>query len=246
MPRGGADYSLRPASKSALSISGHVLLKLLNHADLASDTDERIFWRLVTVRWWVGSGTLDVGIIVGRAGGHVHDLDPKLGAEVKELKRFSQIVLSWIMQIRSKTIEIRQAVGEIFRNAGTQLARLREAGIRPEGNEVESTKAHCQVDSISTGADGLDDVAKDAGSIFEGAAVFSWSDFSAEEFVQQVAVAMLNINKVRSDFRGDSGGSHVVLDQSLDLSIREYLSVAGDAELFIKDRMAVSDARLQS
>ena len=45
----------------------------------------------------------------------------------------------------------------------------------------------------------------------------------AEKLVEQIAVAMFDVDEVRADVGGDSCGSHVFLDQASDLGIGDDL-----------------------
>src|SRR6266516_6635455 len=57
---------------------------------------------------------------------------------------------------------------------------------------------------------------------------------------------MLDIDKIRANIPRDLCGSDVAFDKLLDLAVGEHLRVARDVELFVEDRMPVSDARLHA
>jgi hypothetical protein len=56
-------------------------------------------------------------------------------------------------------------------------------------------------------------ISRKCGFGFRSAAELAGSRVGTEELVQEVTVAMLDIDKVGTDIPGDSGRTHIVFDQ---------------------------------
>ncbi len=138
------------------------------------------------------------------------NLDAKLGAEARELQGFGQIVFQRILLIDAEGVAIRH--GKIIRHARPRLARLGARRIGFERHGVEGAQAHAKIDLVAVSADAFDDLAQDAGAIGEGASVRAGPGESAQKFVQQIAVAMFDIDKIRPHLPGDSGRPHIIAD----------------------------------
>ena len=111
------------------------------------------------------------------------------------------------------------------------------------GNFIEEAEAHAELDGVLIGADARDDFAEDAGAVLKAAAVFAGAGVCAEEFVEQVTVAVFEIYEISSDFPGDSCGADEVGDQRFHFGIGKHLIVTGDVEFAIQQRVAEGDAR---
>ena len=96
--------------------------------------------------------------------------------------------------------------------AGTEFAGRGEGGVGTEGDEIESAEADAEVDLVSAGANAGDDFAEEAGAVFERAAVRSGAGVGAEEFVQEVTVAMFDVDEIGAGFGGEGGGLNVSFD----------------------------------
>jgi len=64
----------------------------------------------------------------------------------------------------------------------------------------------------------------------------------AQELVQQVAVAMLEVHEVGPAVAGHARGPDVAADELLDIGVGQHLFVGGDVELPVQDRVAVGHA----
>ena len=126
-----------------------------------------------------------------------------------------------VLRVDTEGIAIRKAMGEILGNAGAEFAGLGEGRIGLEGDEIESAEAHADVDGVAAGANASDDFAEDAGAIFERAAIFSGAGEGAEEFVEEVAVAMFDIDEICANVRGDRGRFNIAADEFLNISVGE-------------------------
>ena len=155
---------------------------------------------------------MDVGIVVGRAGAEVDEFDAEVGAFADEADGFTEVGFDRVVLVYAECVFVGTAVREIFRDAGAGFAGRGKGGVGTEGDEVESAEADAEVDFVSAGADAGDDFAEEAGAIFEGAAVFAGAGVGAEEFVQEVAVAMFDVDEIGAGFGGEGGGGYVILD----------------------------------
>ena len=129
-----------------------------------------------------------------------------------------------------------------FRDAWAELARLAEGRIRTERDHVEQAQADTDIDRVTVGADAGDDVAQDAGAVLERAAELARTRVGAEEFMQEVAVAMLDVHEVGPAVPGHAGGLDVAADQLLDVGVGQHLVVRRHVELLVEDRVAVGYA----
>ncbi len=223
---------------------GELGFEFLHDIDLARDGDERIFVRLVTVRGRVRGGTLDVGIVVGAARGEVDELDVEVLQELEELECLGQIGLHGIILVDAKLIFVRQELREILGHAGTEFAGFGEFGIRLERDDVERAEAHAETELRGDGADCGGDFADEAGAVLERAAVLTRAGECAEEFMQQVAVAMLDVDEIGAAIGGDLRGLGVVLDETFQVVIGQNLLAAGDVEFLVEDRVMVRNTGL--
>lgn len=134
---------------------------------------------------------------------------------------------------------------KIFGNAGAGFAGRGEGGIGTEGDEIESAEADAEVDFVSARANAGDDFAQEARAVFEGAAVLAGASVGAEEFVEEVAVAMFDVDEIGAGFGGEGGCFNIGFDQLLEFVVREDGGVRGDAEFFVENGMAIGDAGFQ-
>ena len=104
---------------------------------ILNGASERVMRRLIAVGRWIGGGTLDVRVVIGRAGGEVQDLHAQFGAELQELKRLRQVGFDRIALVDAKGIAIGEAMRKILWNPRPQFAGLRARGVGFEGNEIE-------------------------------------------------------------------------------------------------------------
>ena len=61
--------------------------------------------------------------------------------------------------------------------------------------------------------------------------------------MQQVAVAVLDVDEVEAGALRAGGGAREVGDQRVELGVAQHRRVAGDADARVEDRMAERDAR---
>src|SRR5438128_1224245 len=109
---------------------------------------------------------------------------------------------------------------KIFWNSRTELARLRQGGVGLERHQVKGAQAHGQFNFVPAGANAGNDVTEDARSVLERAAVFARPGEGAEELVEQITVAVLDVHEISPNIPGDFCRSDVILDQVLNRLIR--------------------------
>ena len=182
--------------------------------------------------------------VVGRAGGGVENLHAELRAQLRELKRLREVNLRRVALAHAEAVAVRQAVRVLLRDAGAELAGHGQCRVRAMRHLVKAAQAHAELDGIPTRADARDDVAQDARAVLEAAAELAGPRVRAEELVQQIAVAMLQVHEVRAHVPRELRRADEVLDEPLNLVVGEDLRVARDLELRVENRMPERDTRL--
>ena len=79
------------------------------------------------------------------------------------------------------------------------------------------------------GPDGLEDVAGEARAVLEAAAVGAGAVASAEQFIQQVAVALLHVDEVEPDLDRELRRRDVVIDEPLQFVVGKRAAVSAAA-----------------
>ena len=154
-----------------------------------------------------------MGIVIRGAGGQVEDFHSELAAQPCELEGLAQVVFERVVNVHSEGVLIRQAAGKVFRDAGAGLCRRGKRRVGTERDDIECAQAHGQINRVAVGANGRDDLAEDACAVLEGAAVFSRTSAGAQKLVEQIAVAVFDVNKIGADVPGDPGRANVVLNE---------------------------------
>ena len=117
-----------------------------------------------------------------------------------------------------------------------------------ERRHVEHAQPHADHQVRMLVADPGDDrVAEQPRAAVEVAAEPAGPHASAEELVQQVAVAGLDVDELEADLVGQPGRGDVRVDQPLQIVVGpdDRIVVRVDAELGVQQRMVVGDPRLQ-
>src|SRR5258706_10211440 len=115
-------------------------------------------------------------------------------------------------------------MGEVLGNAGAESSRGRTTSLglfmsrpltpalspaggegvgRLAGDEIEGAEADAEIDGIATGANAGDDFAENSRPILEAAAIFAGPSKRAQEFVEQVAVAVFAIDELGPHVAGN-------------------------------------------
>jgi hypothetical protein len=111
---------------------------------------------------------------------------------------------------------------------------------------VSAAERRTAMPSPTVRANSLHDFAQKARAIFKAPAIGSAASVRAQEFVTKVAVAMLDIDKIKADLPRQCGGAMELLDDGFDLTVGENGIRVWQFQSPIKQRMAVQDAWLGS
>ncbi len=116
--------------------------------------------------------------------------------------------------------------------------------VRPMGQCIEDRQAHAEAQPRRGRAHRRDQGAGEPRAIGERRPAPAPAALPrAEEFVEQVAVAVFHVDEVEASRLRERGRPGERLDQRIDLVIREHRSVVGDADTAIEQRMPLRDAR---
>src|SRR5580658_1371404 len=91
-------------------------------------------------------------------------------------------------------------------------------------------------------ADALHDLAKKARAAFERAAVTSLPRVSAQKFMTQVSVAMLDVHEIKTQLPGHECRPMEVFDDRLDFSVGEQRVIGGQPQTPVQYWMVIKNA----
>ncbi len=174
-----------------------------------TDADQRILRRLISVARWKVGGPLDVWVVIGTAGGRANQSDPKLFQERHQLRRVRQDRSHGRCHLHQTSIGHRRS------GSGSPIRSL--AG--PIGQKVKDADAHSHLQCWCRGLHSRHDLAKETGSILEAATEATGAIHPAEQFVPEVAVAMLDVDEGESGLLGAHGRRDEIVDQLLQVVI---------------------------
>lgn len=80
--------------------------------------------------------------------------------------------------------------------------------------------------------------------MFEASTIFPRSSVGAEKFVTKVAVAVLDVHKIESQFPGQAGSAMEVFDDRSNFAVAKNGIVRREFEAAIKNRVVIEDSRL--
>ncbi len=132
-----------------------------------------------------------------------------------------------------------ERVGILGRVARGHARAVGTCGI---GHEVERREANADRELGRTTADALDHGAQEQRAPRQVAAVPPRAVVTAEKFVQEVAVAVLDVDEVEPGLVGEDRGVDVARGEFVELVVGEQLGVAG-ADAFVEKGVAVRDTR---
>src|SRR5690606_2902839 len=107
-------------------------------------------------------------------------------------------------------------------------------------------QANGDIDGIAVGADAVDDFAEETGAILKRPAVPARPFVSAEELVEEVAMAMLDVHEVGPGIPCDARRPHVLADQIVEFSVAEDLVIACHSEALVEQWMSKRHPRFGS
>jgi hypothetical protein len=100
------------------------------------------------------------------------------------------------------------------------------------------------VEAGSFPADSSDDLPQEPGAVLEGPSIGPLPGMGAEKFMQKITVAVLDVDKLKTQGGGPDGGIDEALDKAFYLEVAEDRGVIAHPDAFVKERVAVGDPRL--
>src|SRR5579864_7119591 len=97
-----------------------LFLEQMRHLHQARHTDERIFRRLVSVRWRIERRALNMWTVIRRARGNVYQSNFQFLEQRKKSRCFGHVGLSRVLRVHAKTPSIRDQRVVFFWNALSQ------------------------------------------------------------------------------------------------------------------------------
>ena len=198
---------------------------------------------MIAVGRRIQCGPDQMRIVIGAGRGQVDEAHAELAHDLEQRLGFGEIVFERIVRIAAERIRIRRAVG--FRHAGAERAGHRQRRIRLERHGIERGKPHADLQPRRFGANALDDLAHEARAVLQAAAVRTGPVDRAEEFVAEIAVAMLDVDEIVTAGLGALGRDDIIVDQPLDLVVADHGPVRRIAEFAIEQRMVIGDDRIR-
>ena len=211
-------------------------LELPRHLDLPRHADQRIFRRQVAVGGWKQRRPLNVGGVVGAAGGHVEQEDAQLPQQGDEAQRFAQVIRRRVVAGGAEAVPV----------AGGNAGRRSYPGVRVrfERYQIERAQAHPEQQLRRPPAQPGDHLAQKAGAVLEAAAVASRAVHGAEKLVPQIAVAVLHVHEREAGLPRQYAGRDEAFDERLHVGVGGGPMPGGEAELAVQQGMAVQGHRL--
>ncbi len=90
----------------------------------------------------------------------------------------------------------------------------------------------------------LDHLAHEACAVFQRTPVFPRPAARGQEFVSQVTVAVLDVDKIEAELMRQGGGAQEIFDQAFDLTVGQRRLRWSDADLAVQQRVVVQEERL--
>src|SRR5207244_1402203 len=78
------------------------------------------------------------------------------------------------------------------------------------------------------GADGQDDLARQASAVLQAAAVTPGPGFGSQQLVEEITVALLDVDKLKAAALSQPGSRYVILDQALQVIIAQQRIIGRD------------------
>ena len=196
--------------------------------ELAGHAHEWVFGWLVAVRWWEVGGPLHMRVVVRTPGGDAHQSDAELGDGVEEGVRLREVDAE-PRAVATKRVRVR---------AGVRFGLSGALGVCYEWDQVERGEPHRDREVWSAIADAGNDGAKKIHAVFQIAAEAAGATVSAEEFVQEVAVAVFHVDEVEPRLMSEHGSIDVSHHEFVEFVVAENCRLRR-ADAFVEDRMFV-------
>ena len=115
-----------------------------------------------------------------------------------------------------------------------------------EGYAVENADPYRDMKARGIPPDPADDLAQNPGAIFKRTAVGSGPCMGPEKFMQEVAMAVLDVDEVEAQLPGVDGARDEALDEIFDLGVFEDRRIVCNANAGIQQRVTKGDPWLEA
>src|ERR1700686_1744576 len=140
--------------------------------------------------------------------------------ERQELFGFSEIRLDRVALVHAEFPAVGNQVGIVLGNSRTELARGRSRGIRSKRHGVENRNAHTDLQTPHVRTDAVPRFFKEARPVFHASAVDARARMSAQKFVTEVTMAMLDVDEIEAGFPGHMCCANKVCNDRANLTVR--------------------------
>src|SRR5438105_6022750 len=113
-----------------------------------------------------------------------------------------------------------------------------------EGYRIECAEPHPDFEVRRNGPDARDDLAKKPGAVLEASAITSRARDGAQELVTEVAVTVLDIDKVEPNVGGALAAGDKIIHQPGNLGVGHARIIGRNAKSRVEHRMVIEDGRL--
>ena len=131
----------------------------------------------------------------------------------------------------------------LFGNTNSRLARRRPGWIGMERHRVEGRYTHTDLKLGRQATNSLHHFTEKTRAVLKTAAVITCACMGTQKLVSQIAVTMLYINEVKTEFPGAARGSMKLLNNSSDFAVREERIRVVDVHPAIEKGMMIKNAR---
>jgi len=215
-----------------------MLLDFGDGADLPGGADDRVFRRQIAVGDRIIGGPLEVRIVIGAAHGGADQFDAEGTAEFEEFDRFREIVAEAGAVAAEGVLVVADADAVAFHRDADFV------GPFFEGETVEDGKARADFEAGDFAVDAFDDFAEEAGAVLETAAEFAGALEGGEEFMAEIAVRHLDVDKVEPGFFGKLCRSDEVADDVAQLVVGDDVGRRA-VKPFVEQRVTVGGDRFE-
>src|SRR5258708_6970422 len=114
-----------------------------------------------------------------------------------------------------------------------------------ERHGVKRGDAHANFQLRRRRANSLHNLAQKSRAILETSSILPFPSVRAQEFVSQISMAMLDVDKIKTKLPRDARRAVKLFNDSANLAIREERKIARQTKPPVQNRMAVQNARLR-
>ena len=205
--------------------------QLGGHRQLSCNSDQRILGRLIAIGGREVGGPLDVRVVVGAAGGGADESDAQLAEHVEQGVGLGEVDAEpGVVTAEREPIRVGRlgsTDSPVARDVRHQIERRQPHRDRQAGGAVAYATDHgseerCAPTQVTTEA--------------------TLPVVAAEEFVEQVTVAVLDVDEVETRLLCEHGGRDVPLGQLVEFIVAEH-RLRVDADSRVEHRVGVGGPR---